>query len=363
MASFDYSLKGVCEKIQRQAKDLAGQNYAMNLGRANGTLDFLLSPQNGGIKADITQDGSKVIRAKVLYKQRTLDTEVLTGTAAKSADLCDTASEPVEKSVDVTVNDRVFIGPRKFSNSNMVQICQDTESWVMEFLLSDLRAMREQLSAKCLSAIADNIGRNRRQNGDVTQADSYTSVAVLKTDSTYGQKVPLTGNFNDVLMDYQNNQFGGIPALIGQGNLQTYFSLAGLACCNTATPYADALSKAGSAFYLEQAANAVLGSNKSLMLAYGASHLLWFNENTNINIDLPNVKHIVIQDPVYPQLKWDMDFKWDECDKTWIYSYSGYFDIFNVFQADSFKTNIASPGDDDFLQLVTGIWGYNFTAS
>lgn len=363
MASFDYTLNGVCEKIQRQAKDLAGKNYAMNLGRSNGTLDYLLSPSNGGIKADLTMDGSKVIRGKVLYKQRTLDTEVLTGPAAKNASLCDTPDEPVEKSVDVTVNDRVFIGPRKFTNENMVQICQDTNSWVMEFLMSDLRAMREQLSAKSLAAIADFIGVNRRQNGDVVAADNYTNIAVLKTDTTYGQKVPLSGNYNDVLMDYQNNQFSGLPALIGQGNLQTYFTLAGLACCNTATPYADALSRAGSAFFLDQAANAVLGNNKGLMLAFGASHLLWFNENKNINIDLPSVKHIVIQDPVYPQLQWDMDFKWDECDKTWIYSYSAYFDIFNVFRPDSFKTNVASPGDDDFLAGVTGIWGYNFTAS
>jgi hypothetical protein len=60
---------------------------------------------------------------------------------------------------------------------------------------------------------------------------------------------------------------------------------------------------------------------------------------------------------------WDLDFKWDECNKVWIYAYSAYFDTFPVFQVDSFKTDVASPGDDDVLAGVTGIWGYNFTAA
>lgn len=361
MADFNFDLAGVCERVLRQAKDLTGpENYAMNLGRSVGALDYILSPANGKLKSTVSKNG-KIIRAKVLYKQRTLPSEVLTGELAKAAGVCDTAEEPVEKDVDVEITDRVFIGPRKFSNSNLVQICQDTESWVKEFLMSDLRAMREQLSIKVLSVLGDAIGINVRQNGDVTPADDYTTVQLLAT--TGSQKVPLTGNYNDILMDYQNMQFSGVPVLIGQGNLQTYYALAGIACCNSTTPYADALSRSGAAFYLDQAANAVLGNNKAIMTVFGASHLLWFNENDNININSPTAAHIVVPDPVYPMLKWDFDFKWDECEKQWIYAYSAYFDTFNVFQADSFKQNENSPGDDDELLGVTGIWGYNITAA
>jgi len=361
MADFNFDLAGVCERILRQAKDLTGpENYAMNLGRSVGALDYILSPQNGKLKSTMEQSG-KIKRARVLYKQRTMPSEVLTGEVAKAAGLCDTAEEPVEKAVNVEITDRVFIGPRKFSNENLVQICQDTESWVKEFLVSDLRAMREQLSIKILSVLGDNIGKNIRQNGNVTPADNYTTVQLLAT--TGSQQVPLTGNYNQILMDYSNMQFSGLPVLIGQGNLQTYYSLAGIACCNSSTPYADALSKSGAAFFLDQAANAVFGSNKSVMTVFGASHLLWFNENNNIMINTPTVAHIVVPDPVYPQLKWDFDFKFDECEKQWIYAYSAYFDTFNVFQADSFKQNENSPGDDDELLGVTGIWGYNVTAA
>lgn len=365
MADFNFDLAGVCERIIRQAKDLTGpENYAMNLGRSVGALDYILAPQNGKLKATIEQSG-KIKRAKVLYKQRTMPSEVLSGEVAKAAGLCDTAEEPVEKSVNVQIEDRVFIGPRKFSNENLVQICQDTESWVKEFLVSDLRAMREKLDIKILSVLWDYQGVNKRQDGTVKVADDPATVQLLAT--TGSQKVPLTGNYNDMLMDYQNMQFSGLPVLIGQGNLQTYYALAGIACCNSTTPYADALSRSGAAFFLDQSANEVFGTaanqTRALMTTFGASHLLWFNENNNIMINTPTVAHIVVPDPVYPQLKWDFDFKFDECEKQWIYAYSAYFDTFNVFRADSFKQNENSPGDDDELLGVTGIWGYKVTSA
>lgn len=364
MADLNFSLADVCPQILRAAEDLAKSNYAMNLQKALGTLDYLTDPNNGGIKASYTQDGPKAIRAKVLYKQRTLPCEVQDGEDAKDVTICDTAVESTTKSVDVQVDDMIATTPRKFTNNNMVQICQDMGSFVKEYLDSDLRAAREKLSRKALAKIAVNIGVNKHQDGTTTAADTYKNVNI--TGVSNGQKIPLTGNFNETLMDYQNNQFSGIPVFIGQGNLQTYYSLAGLACCNTATPYADALSRSGSAFFLDQFANEVLGPNdgsgdtRALMLGFGMSHLLWFNENTNINIQTPTNAHIVIPDPVYPQLKWDMNFKWDECNKVWVYNFSANFDIFNVYQSDSFKQNDPTPACDDELYGVTGIWGYRF---
>jgi hypothetical protein len=108
-----------------------------------------------------------------------------------------------------------------------------------------------------------------------------------------------------------------------------------------------------------------LDSNKALMLAFGSTHLLTFNENHNININGDLVKHIVIQDPVYPSVSYDLDFKWDECTKSWIFMMSLYHDIFNVFQADSFNDDDDSPDNSpacaDELVGITGIWGYYFT--
>ena len=363
-AAYAYTLAGVCEKVIRQTSALAGKNYAMTLEPATGALDFILSPANGGIKASYTQEGTKVIRAKVLYKQRSLPCEIQDGADAIDASVCDTAVEPVEKSADLTVADALASAPKKFTNENLVQICQETQSWINEFLLSDLSAMRQKLDQKILAKIAAGSGVLLRQDG-TTKASGYQSVDILKTNS--GIKIPLTGNYNDVLMDYSNMQFSGLPALIGQGNLQTALSLMGMACCNSNTPYADALSKAGAAFYLDQQANQVLGAasagasyTRALMTAYGASHLLWFNPNKNVMIDTEILKSITIQDPKYPALMWDLDFKFDVCTKTWTYAYSARFDVYNTFKSDAFKSNDPSPGCDDALAGVTGIWKYEF---
>lgn len=363
-AAYAYTLAGVCEKVIRQTSAMVGKNYAMNLGRATGALDFILSPQNGGIKASYTQDGTKVIRAKVLYKQRSLPCEIQDGADAIDASVCDTATEPVEKSADLTVADALASYPKKFTNENLVQICQDTQSWVNEFLVSDLRAMREKLSEKIIAKMAVGSGTLNRQDG-TQKTSGYQSVDIMKTTS--GVKVPLTANWNDVLMDYSNMQFSGIPAFIAQGNLQTAFALMKYACCNQSTPYANALAEAGSAFFLDQAANKVLGNasagssyTRALMVAFGASHLLWFNPNKNVMIDTEILKAITIPDPVYPQLMWDLDFKFDVCTKVWTYQYSARFDVYNAFKTDAFKQDNPSPACDDELYGVTGIWKYEF---
>jgi hypothetical protein len=364
---FNFTLAGVCPQILAAAKDFAGNNYSMNLQKSLGALDFITSPQNGGIKAEYSQNGPKVVRAKVLYKQRSLPCDIQDGEDAKDVSICDTATEPAEKSVDVAIDDMISTTPKKFTNSNLVQICQDTRAWIMEYMDSDLRAAREKLDQKVLAGIAANRGVNKQQSGTDASASTWVSKTILGTANS--QRTPLTGNFNDVIMDYQNNQFTGIPALIGQGNLQTYYSLAGLACCNSVTPYGDALSRSGTAFYLDQNANSVLGpgdgsgDTRAIMTSYGMSHLLWFNLNTNINIQSDLMAFIVVPDPVYPQLKWDMVMKWDECSEAWVYFYRAAFDIFNVYQSDSFAQNDPTPACDDELFGVTGIWGYQFKAS
>lgn len=363
-------LAGACSILLSQAKELVGDNYQMNLGRKLGALDFITDRRNaGGIKAEYisTQGGKKVVQAKLLYKQRSLPCEVKSGANAMIAGLCDTATTPLEKSVTMTINDRVFIGPKAFKNSDLVQICQDSTAWIQEYLMSDQRAMRERLDERILAKISVGRGVNNRQDGNQTTSltnSGYTRYSLLGYDSA-GNKIPLLANWNDVKMDYQNNQFNGSPAFIGQGNLQTAFELAGYACCNSSTPYDNALMKAGGAFYLDQAANNILGIpatkvTRALMVAYGASHLLWFNENRNISINTEIIQHLVLPDPVYPQLKWDVDFKWDECAKSYTYSQSAYFDVFNAFQPDSFKVDSPSPNCDDELYGETGIWGYEF---
>jgi hypothetical protein len=368
MARYDFTvaLAGLCEATLRSAKDLAGKNYAMNLGRQLGALDFILSPDNGGIKADYVQKADKVVTSRVTYKKRTKPCEILTGTQAKETGICDTAYEADEKEVTVVLDDRIATQPRKFTNDKMMRICQNTQSFIDEYLKSDMRALREKLDEIILARMAVDIGVKVRQNGTTTGIDVYTDVLLLQTIN--GQFVPTMANYqSQIIQDYYNMQFNGVPALIGQGNLQTFLSLAKMSCCNSSNiSYEAAKAAAGAAIFTDQAANSILGANRFLMAAFGASHLLWFNKNHSININTATNQHIVVPDPIYPALSWDLDFKWDECDEVWVYQLSAFFDTFNVFQADSFATasgGALSPDCTDELYGVTGLWGYRATSA
>jgi hypothetical protein len=364
--TFEIDLAGICPVVLKSAADLAKNNYAMALEKKNGTLDFLTDPSNGSVKADLSQKGKNIVRGKVVYKQPTKSCEILDGSDAQDTGICDEAIESEEKEVDVIIDDAVATKPRQFTAQKFHTICQDIPSFVKEYLDSDMRALRERTNEKALAKIAVDAGVKIRQNGDEVGQGLYTEVPLLHTVN--GQSVPLIGNFQEqILLDYSNMKFTGTPALIGQGNLQTFLALADMACCNSSNiSYENAIAKAGAAAFIDQSVNSTLGANKFLMAAFGASHLLWFNKNSVMgkpNTEL--VRHIVVPDPIYPQLKWDLDFKWDECDEVWVYQLSASFDVFNVFQFDSFADDsgaeATSPTCDDELLGVTGIWGYTAT--
>lgn len=360
-------LAGTCQKILRQMKSLTGSNYAMDIGGSTGTLDFLLGHANPGApKSELisVDSGKKLIVTKVVYKQPTNNCEVLTGSNAAAATLCDTPREDDEKSVEVTITQKVALQPRAFSNERMINICQDTEAFVKEYLISDMRAIREKINIQSLALLLANSGKNYHQDGSTpTAAGSDKDVKLLANDS-FGQPVPLTGNFNKIIMDYNNNYLRGLPNFIGQGNLETYLSLRNLACCNTSIPYGQAVA-GGAAFYQDHFANPVLGTNKFLVIAPGISHALFFNENANINIKSDIVQHLVVPDPQYPMIKYDFDFKWDECAKKWIYFISVWHDVFNAFQANAFKAESpeVSPICDHERLGMTGTLYYEATSA
>lgn len=356
-------LAGTCSTILANMKDLAKDNYAFMLTSKTGTLDFLTNPINGSVKLDLNnvQQGKKYVKTKVLYKQRTKPCQVLTNAAV--GDLCDTPGTPVEKSADVTITQRVGIVPKKFNNSDMINICQDTQAFIREYLVSDMNAMRTKVNEIALAKIAAGIGVNYEQDGTTTAALAYKNVNLLKTPAGFPQAPDYPG-LVEVKGDYDNNQLNGYPHLIGQGYLQRFMDLAKYSCCNAGgIAYDSAVAQSGLAYYLDQSANKILGANKFLSLAPNVTHLLWFNENNNININTPLVQHIVIPDPIYPGLKWDFDFKWDECDKAWIYTLSAWFDIFNAYKSDAFGSDSGTPDCNDDLLGMTGIFGYTAVAS
>lgn len=363
-AAFNVDLVGACERIRKEASSLAGENYAFNLKRKTGALDFITSPKNMmGVDSTLISwdNGKKIGTLKVLYDQRTKSCQIGSDTAT---DVCDTGSRPARKQFLVDIEDFVHTPVRTFSNDDMVVICKDTETFVRERLASDIRAAHEFLDEKILAELLAARGKNYEFDGTTTAAGANKTLDII--DSTGTQPIPLPGNFADVLLDYQNNQLTGKPAIIGQGNIEKYAKLDKMSCCNSATPYGEADSTAEADIYIDQAGNSVLGANNAIVAAYGAMHLVTFNENANIGINTPTHQNIVIDDPSGYPMKWNLDFYWDTCSKSWKYMISLHYTVFNLFQADSFSANDdaspdVTPDCDDELRGMLGVFGYQFT--
>lgn len=367
MPAFNIDLVGACANIQKEAESLAGANYAYNLKRKTGALDFITSPQNdGGTNINLitppSSAGKKTGKLQVFYDQRTKPCQIGTGNAS----VCDDGSSPARKEFFVTIDDFLHTPVREFTNDEMVVICKDTKAFVQNRLASDIRAAHEKFSELILAELQAGRGKNYEFDGTTTAAGANKTLQLLATSGA--QKVPLPGNFAEMTLDYQNNQLTGKPAIIGQGNIELFARLHNMSCCNATTPYGDANLDGDASVYVDQAANGVLGNNNVIMAAFGIWKLATFNENRNVNINTPEKQSIVIPDPMGYPFDWNLDFYYDICTKSWKYMLSLHYTVFNVFQANSFSANDdaspdVSPDCDDERLSMNGTFGYSITAA
>jgi hypothetical protein len=362
---YNLDIVGACERIRKEASSLAGQNYAFNMGRKIGALDLITSPENGGIDSSLISwdNGRKIARLHVLYDQRTKPCQI---THDCYQTVCDDGTTPVRKSFNVEIDDCIKTPVREYSNDDMVALCTNTEQFMRDRGFNDLRAAREYFSEQILAAMVAQIGINHQFDGGNVSAGTYKTLDLIGADSA-GQPIPLPGNFAKMPLDYENNQLTGIPWVVGQGNFELFWKLHGYSCCNSTTPYGEAAIQGDVRFYKDQAANAVLGTNRVLMGAFGALHLLTFNENRNIEasgVNTADRMNITIPDPAGYGFDWNLDFYFDNCTKSWKSMYSLTWGLFNVFQADSFSSNSETPGSPDCsdeLDNMLGVFGYNIT--
>lgn len=364
MPPINLNIVGACERIRREASTLADENYAFNLQRKTGALDFITSPENGGVDASLISydQGRKMASLFVLYDQRTKPCQI---THDCFSNVCDDGTTPLRKSFTVTIDDCIKTPVRQYSNDDMVALCNDTEEFMRTRGFNDLRAAREYFDEQILAALDSMRGQNLRFNGTTIAAGNNATLDLVTTSG--GQNVPLPGNFAEITLDYENNQLTGVPAMIGQGNMDLFWKTQGYSCCNATTPYGEANIEGEVRYYKDQAANRILGANDTLVIAPGAVHLLTFNPNRNIaatGVNAPDAFHITIPDPTGYPFSWDLDFYFDHCDKVWKSQYSLMWGIFNTFRDDSFASNADTPGSPDCsdeLDGLTGVFGYSIT--
>lgn len=363
MPSFPETAVGACDAIRAEATALLGQNAPFNLGRATGALDFITDPNNdAGLEVlPVGNASEKVQTLRILYDQRTKPCQVSTD---PNTNICnDTGTTVVRKQAFAQIDKKISSPAHYFTVEDMAVICKGKSEFIRERLRNDLRATRERWDEIILAEMNARVGRYYGWSG--ITGTGYQNIQLLDSNNTQqpDQDLPLAGNFVNILMDYQNMQFSGAPAVIGQGFFDKFIRLQKLSCCNSATPYEHAIQAAGVAYYFDQAANAVLGNNKIIVVPRGVLHLLQYNKNNLIKINTDLEAHTVVSDPENPRIKWNLDFKWDCTTERWKYMYSTHWTLFNAIQQDSFGTDSGTPDCGDELFGVTGVWGYQVTRS
>ena len=356
MSIYNSNLAGLCEDILMSSAQLQGQNSTFSLGKMNGALDFILSPvnvQNSGVEVMSLSDPSgKLKTARVVYKQQGDASLIATGVTAENRTVCDAGTEPEPKEEFVKIDDAIATPVLNFTNSKLKEYCEEKGSFMNSFLNEYLRIARETLSQQVLTKIDAGSGVNYEADGTTTAAGVSKGVTLLDASGN-----PVYVGLNEIIMDYENNNLNGIPAVIGQGNFDAFFRLQNLVCCNSTTPFVQAVDDSGVAYFKDHHANSVLGSNEILVVAPGATRFIGYTENTHINRNDEggDSYHITIPDPVYGNsLMWDLDFSWDKCTKTWEWLAKTYYTVYNTFQADAFPSG--SPLGD--RNGMTGIFKY-----
>lgn len=374
--NFNHTLAGACENIVKEASDLAGSNYARNLGRSNGALDFLTSPDNGGVQSELItapgQNGQKLAQLRIVYDQRARPCQAST---SQTYNVCnDTAVRPARKQVIKNIGKRIGSPIYQMYNDDLVIICQGSSEFIQQWLVNGIRATKERLNEVLLAEFNALSGKIYGYDQVTTAAGTPKNLQLLY--SYQGQDTPQPGNFITINQDFANMQLSGVPAIIGNGKLDRYVRLNKMACCNQSTPYAESVQQLGSAYFYDHVANTVLGTDRFLVIPFGILHMLTFNENRNVEAvlgkgDLGTEIHTVVPDPdglaifsngrVHPVM-WDFDMKWDCTNKTWKYGFSFHWDLFNVYQADSFASDTGTPDCTDELLGMTGVFLYKATA-
>lgn len=363
MPLFPETAVGACDAFRMEATALAGANAAFNLSRATGALDFMTDPNNdNGVEVMTVGNSAETIQtARILYDQRTKPCQVSTD---PNTNVCsDTGTTVARKQAFAQIDKKISSPTHYFTVEDMAVLCQGKTEFIQNRLRNDLRATRERWDEIILAEMNARVGKYYGWSG--ITGTGYQNLQLLDSNNTQqpDQDLPLGGNFVNLIMDYENMQFSGAPAVIGQGYFDKFIRLQKLSCCNSATPYEDAIAQAGVAYYFDQAANAVLGNNKVIVLPRGILHLLTYNVNNIININTQLEAHTVVSDPVNPRIKWNLDFKWDCTTNRWKYMYSLHWTLFNVYQADSFGSDTGTPDCGDELAGITGVWGYQITRS
>lgn len=350
--------EGFCAVLLNELESITGINTPEMMQKRNGTLQALTSAGNktGFEQLPLGQSEGRVKQTRVRYFQRSCDDTAITSYGDR------TCGEGTEKPfLELTVDVNNYVGSRNMllNEATMRQLCVDSKAmgaWFRRNIMSEMNAVHTTLNNALLTNILDNcVGLNI--NGDGGPSSSAKEITVLTGDC----KSNCVDGINELRRDYSDHQYSGMPFIVGQGNFQKVMYNLDYGCCNDFgidwNKVADYIQSHGFAYFEDQNGNELIGPDGILMMAPGASQVLFWNENAGDFQHQFNdlFAHTSFPSPWIPGLTFDLDVKYMDCDRAYWVQFGVHYEPW-CLPEDAFAAC-------DDLFGVSGVWLYEAVAA
>lgn len=266
-----------CPQIQEDLNNmfLAGDPTLSRVPQGLG--QWVTSPANtrGILQRQVSPGGSKLRQVQLLYTQQICEDDVDDDTTQK----CVSTNEDGNLSETYEIDPSVGVSiDRKFTLSNMREMCKDNSRYFSERIL----AMMDALDAKINKDIAYQAVLETGTFGLGTpNMDAARKIVTIKTKDA-SDKYDLIG-YEQITEAAQFAGYGTIPYLFGFSEIQRYFKRMYAGCCGPdGINISDFATQNGASFvadqYLWEAFKSVGNPEGFLMTRPGALQLLTYNE-------------------------------------------------------------------------------------
>jgi hypothetical protein len=293
--------EGLCQKLQQDLANVAGQN-APSLKRDKvGYLDALMSEENrAGFEAIQLPTNGKYRGVQINYIQRgTEDAVNLT-----CSNTCETDQEIAPKQEVFEINNCIETKGMKFSEDEMRKLCEADSVYVSNVIMSQMNAINVALNKQLLSKQSTNFG-------NFADGTSLKSVKLFEDTTNAPRSIAAA----QIRSEYEQVGSSGAPMIIGSGNFDLYAKTQQIACCNSFG--VDLARWTDYMYFNDRFVETVIGANQFIVLAPNAVQLVTWNKYVGDYAKRNDVfEHGTITDP-FTGLTYDLKVHYDDCADEW----------------------------------------------
>lgn len=354
------TLTEAIQAVQVEMSDTAMVNDPENYSRLIGTLNWLLSPENGrSIETEMvrTKNSGKYRPVEIRYLPKKGTSNVVTSDALANCNAVGMRRESLQ-----TLNADLFAEDKFTIEENVIRegTLQDIQGRIRRELVAAMRNVRESMNAQLLSALASGFGSNPFHQNGAQGVGAYPNIQLIEADGTVD-----ADNFDIIKNDQEDNMMVGNIGIIGKGLARKYTNRLEVGNVNDGGVDINAvMQQFGLALFKDHDTTAQIGAANRILACYaGLQQFFHYNvfASDQFTLDVQNHIRTTIQDPVFPQIQYDFIFKYDDgCDSgngiqgAWTGRVLIYFNLWTPPDA-AFGEPYGDLGD------FTGVVGYTVT--